>query len=273
VFTIGNVDVEQMIEYFRENPNQLRPHKLSDEELQFVVGSLNDAPVFSLGAFKDLIAQASKEGVRFPRETMIGIVRPSQREIMLVTSRVADVDPLNEENFSKSEVAGYYQILEIMKFVNHYMPGGTHARVVASGHTIGMRETSHIVGEYTMTSEDIIEGTPHHDAIAVGSYYMDIHTPDTKGLAPMIQPPLYSIPYRCLIPKDIDGLLVAGRCISATHEAISAVRVIPIAGTMGQAAGTAAALAISIDCEPRNVPIGTLRAMLRDDGVYLEEDR
>lgn len=271
VFTIGNVDVEQMIDYFRENPSQLRPHKLSDEELQFVVDRLDDAPLFSLGAFRNLIAKATSEGVRFPRETMIGIARPCQREIMLVTSRVADVDPLNEENFSQAEVTGYNQILEIMKFVNHYMPGGTHARVVHTGHTIGMRETSHIIGEYTLTSKDIVEGTKHHDAIAVGSYYMDIHTPDTKGLAPMIQPPIYSIPYRSLIPKGIDGLLVAGRCISATHEAISAVRVIPIAGTMGQAAGTAAALAASLGCTPRKVPLETLRKMLKQDGVYLEE--
>lgn len=271
IFTIGDVDVDQMITYFRANPLQMRPHKLPPKELEFVIESLKDAPLFSLGAFKDLIAKAKEEGIGFPRDTMIGIVRPCQNEVMLVTTRIEDVNPLDEDNFTRSEVKGYEQILQIMRFVNNYMPGGKKARLISTGHTIGMRETSHIEGDYTLTANDILKGPRFTDAIAIGSYYMDIHTPDTNGLAPMIQPPIYTIPYRCLLPKGIEGLLVAGRCISATHEALAAVRVIPIAGTMGQAAGTAAALSARHDCTPRNVSTDELRSVLRSDGVMLEE--
>lgn len=272
IFTVGDVDVDEMIDYFKAHPTQVRPHRLPPKELRFVIDSLKEAPLFSLGAFKDRIAQAVSEGIRFPRETMIGIVRPCQHEIMLVTPRVEDVDPTDEASFTRAEETGYGQILDIMRFINLYMPGGKHARIVSSGHTLGMRETSHIVGAYTMTQEDIVSGAHFEDAIAQGAYYMDIHTPDNKGLAPMIQPPTYQIPYRCLIPQQVEGLLVAGRCVSATHEALSAIRVIPIAGTMGQAAGTAAAMAARQGISVRDVEIAKLQEQLRADGVMLGED-
>ena len=270
IFTVGDVDVNAMIAYFTAHPTQLRPHRLPPHELRFVIDSLKDAPLFSLGAFRDLIARAASDGVRFPRETMIGIVRPCQREIMLVTPRVEDVDPTDAEGFSRAEAEGYGQIPEIMRFINRYMPGGEHARIVNTGHTIGMRETSHIVGEYTMTAQDIVSGARFDDAIAQGAYYMDIHTPDNRGLAPMIQPPTYHIPYRCLVPRQVEGLLVAGRCVSATHEAISAIRVIPIAGAMGQAAGAAAAMSVQAGVTVRDVDVARLQAQLRADGVMLD---
>lgn len=269
IFTVGDVDVDAMIRYFEEHPTQLRPHTLPPEELRFVIDSLKGAPLFSLGAFRDLIAEATGDGLRFPRETMIGIVRPCQREIMLVTPRVEDVDPTDEESFTCAEETGYAQILDIMRFINGYMPGGRNARIISTGHTIGMRETSHIVGEYTMTQEDIVTGARFPDAIAQGAYYMDIHTPDNRGLAPMVQPPTYQIPYRCLLPQRIEGLLVAGRCVSATHEALAAIRVIPIAGAMGQAAGTAAAMAAVRDLPVRRVDPSILRAQLEKDGVMI----
>lgn len=270
IFVIGDVDVPAMIDYFEKNPTQLRPHKLPPEELAFVIRSLRTAPLFSLGAFKDLIAQASAEGVNFPRETMIGIVRPSQREIMLVTPRVEGVNPADVNSFTKGENAGYSQIPEIMKFVNNYMPGGRNARIVSSGHTIGMRETKHVTGDYCLTQDDLVKGIRFYDTIALGAYYMDNHTPDNKGLSPMIQPPTYGLPYRSLLPKGLDGVLVAGRCLSATHEALAAVRVIPIAGAQGQAAGTAAALAARDGVTPRMIDINRLREQLLRDNVVLE---
>lgn len=270
IFTVGDVDTDRMIAYFMEHPTQLRPHHLPSKELRFVINSLRTAPLFSLGAFKDLIAKATADGLSFPRETMIGIVRPCQHEIMLVTPRVENVDPTDTDNFTRGEVEGYRQILDIMRFINQYMPGGERARIISSNHTIGMRETKHILGMYTMTAEDIVRGARFEDAIAQGAYYMDIHTPDTKGLAPMIQPPTYHIPYRSLLPQNVDGLLVAGRCISATHEAIAAIRVIPITGSMGQAAGMAAAMAIQMGCLPSQIPVRSLQKRLLENGVLLE---
>ncbi len=269
IFVIGNVDIEKMISYFEANPTQLRPHKLPPEELTFVIQALKTAPLFSLGAFKDLIQQATQNGSRFPRETMIGIVRPARKEVMLVTPRIMDVNPNVVESFTNGENEGYEQILDIMKFIHDYMPGGENAYIVSSGHTIGMRETNHVIGEYILTQEDLVNGTPFSDAIACGAYYMDNHTPDTKGLAPMIQPPTYQIPYRALLPKGCTNLLMAGRCISATHEALAATRVIPIAAAEGQAAGTAAATAILNMRTLRELDIAELQTQLIYDDVIL----
>lgn len=271
VFTIGGVDTNELIDFFRQNPGQLRPHKLSEAELNTLVDSLDKVPLFSIGAFRELFKKAEEDGLVLPRETMIGIVHPHENEIMLVTTRIVGVDPLNEISFSNAEINGYEQIPNIMRFVREYMPGGKNARIISTGHTIGMRETYHIVGEYTLSADDILKGIIHKDAIAIGSYYMDIHTPDNKGLERMVKPPIYTIPYRSLIPLKVEGLIVAGRCISATHEAISAFRVIPIVGTIGQAAGTAAAMSVSRGCSLRNLPVEDLRNTLRNDDVMLEE--
>ncbi len=269
IFTVGGVDIDAMIRYFEDNPTQVRPHKLPRQELAFVISCLRSAPLFSIGAFPDLIAQAARDGVDFPRDRMIGIVRPHRGELMLVTPRVEGVDPLSAESFSEGEAEGYRQIPQIMRFVNNYMPGGKRAYIVDIGHTIGMRETTHIIGDYLLTANDLVQGVRFSDAIAIGAYYMDNHTPDHKGLESMIQPPLYTIPYRSLLPRGLEGLLVAGRCVSATHEALSAIRVIPIAGSLGQAAGTAAALAAQAGITPRNVNADTLRACLLEDDMLL----
>jgi len=270
VFVIGDIDIDALIDYFEKNPAQLRPHKLPQEELSFVIQNIRTAPLFSMGAFRDLIAEAVKDGLEFPRETMIGIVRPKQKEIMLVTTRVEGVNPADVNSFTRGEITGYSQILNIMKFVNEYMPGGKNARIVSSGHTIGMRETKHIIGDYYLTDKDLVNGVLFEDAIALGSYYMDNHTPDNRGLAPMIQPPVYSIPYRSLLPKNVEALLVAGRCVSASHEAIAAIRVIPITGAMGQAAGTAAAIAVKDAISPRNVDIKKLQRQLIKNNAVLK---
>ena len=271
VFTVGNINTKELIAFFKENPDQLRPHKLPQNELVSLVNSLDKVPLFSIGAFRELFKKAELEGLDLPRDSMIGIVHPHEDEIMLVTTRIEGVDPLNEISFSSSEMEGYEQIPNIMRFVKEYMPGGKNARIISTGHTIGMRETYHIVGEYTLSADDILKGIIHGDAIAIGSYYMDIHSPDNKGLEHMVKPPIYTIPYRSLIPQNVDGLIVAGRCISATHEAISAFRVIPIVGTIGQAAGTAAAMSVFRACLPRKLSVNDLRNTLKKDGVILEE--
>ena len=110
-----------------------------------------------------------------------------------------------------------------------------------TGSSIGVRESRRIDGEYLLTAEDILNYVKFSDSIACGAYLIDIHNPngpDTK-LIPLQPGQYYTIPYRSLIPKGIDNLLVAGRCISATHEALAACRVMPIVTSIGEGAGAA----------------------------------
>src|SRR5574341_1162362 len=124
---------------------------------------------------------------------------------------------------------------------------------------VQVRETRRIVGEYTLTGEDVIRGARFPDAIAQNDFPIDLHMAKGKGMEGQPTETTHRIPYRCLVPKRPDGLLVAGRCVSATREALGAIRLTASAMAMGQAAGTAAALAVRAACAPRHVDVNLLR--------------
>ncbi len=225
-----------------------------------------------MGAFPDLIAQAVREGVEFPRDRLVGIGFPHWGEMKLVTTRVENANPNDVRNYSAAELEGLRQIKGVMAFVNGYMPGGRNARIIGSSHQIGLRETRHVEGDYRLTGDDLMNGKRFDDAIALGAYHLDVHSPDHKGLETR-QPPVYSIPYRCLLPRGLDNVLVAGRCVSADHGAAASIRVIPISAAQGQAAGAAAALAAAAGVATRDVAVKTLQNTLRMQGAELDASR
>jgi len=125
---------------------------------------------------------------------------------------------------------------------------------------IGIRESRRVIGDYILKEGDLIGGKMFDDAIALAKYPIDSWEPD-KDLV-FVEVPWYQIPYRCLIPKETDGLLVAGRCISATHIAMSSFRVMPIVSNIGQAAGVAAALSVQNKVKPNEVNTSELQSEL-----------
>ena len=149
------------------------------------------------------------------------------------------------------------------------MPGFERSYVAQSGVTIEVRETRRITGEYQLTAEDVLGARKWDDAIARGTYPIDIHNPQGKGTLLMrLQPgDFYDIPLRCLIPQRVDRLTVAGRCISGTHEAHSSYRVMPISMATGQAAGVCAALAARGGKAVRDVPAADVQTELRRQGA------
>jgi hypothetical protein len=132
-----------------------------------------------------------------------------------------------------------------------------------------VRETRRIVGEYTLSQADVVDGTVFPDAVVLSGFPADLHSPEGKGMESRMTK-THQIPYRCLIPKGVDGLLVAGRCVSASREALGAIRQTAPAMAMGQAAGTAAALCVLTQCEPRNLSIELLRRELRTAKAILD---
>jgi hypothetical protein len=156
-------------------------------------------------------------------------------------------------------------------FRRRYVPGFEHAYVVQSGVNIGVRETRRIIGEYQLTAADVLEARKFDDVIARGAYPIDIHNPTGSGTILERLPPgeAYDIPLRCLLPQEVDQLVVAGRCISGTHEAHSSYRVMPIAMATGQAAGVCAALAARTGKRPRDLPAAQVQHELRRQGADL----
>jgi len=219
-----------------------------------------------------LFEEAKAKGeVTIPRENVLWFPTTRKGEIHFNTTRVVKVDGTKAEDLTYAEVEARRQMVELVNFLKRRVSGFENAHLLMSGSQIGVRETRRIIGEYVMTEEDILEARKFTDAIARGSYPIDIHSPTGEGTVIKRPPPgaSYDIPYRCLVPKNIDNLLVAGRCVSSTHEAQAAIRVIPIVVAMGQAAGTAAALAARLNVPPRRLDVSLLQKTLREQGANL----
>ena len=264
IMFFGDIDFSEMLQYFEAHPDQIRPFKLSDEVLTRLLKQMYTAPIFVLGAFSDIISAAKENGLNYQRDKLIGVAYTDNHELMLVASRVNDVDVNDIRNHSNAELDGMDQTWGILELLHQYIPGCKRARLVSCGAQLGIRETRHIEGDYLLTAQNLMEGGGFVDTICRGGYHMDIHSPDYAGLN-TLQPPIYGVPYRSLLVKGVDGILVAGRGISATHEAMSSTRVAPISAAMGQAAGTAAALSIQQNLSLREIAVSELRDMLKKD--------
>jgi hypothetical protein len=127
---------------------------------------------------------------------------------------------------------------------------------------IGVRESRRVMGDYVLDVSEVIEAAKFDDGIARSCYPVDIHSPSGEGTVIRHLPPheFYEIPYRCLLPKGVDNLLIGSRCISATHEAHSSLRVMPVVAGVGEAAGIAAAWAVHGGMSPREIDGAALKA-------------
>ncbi|PIQ23083.1 FAD-dependent oxidoreductase [bacterium (Candidatus Blackallbacteria) CG17_big_fil_post_rev_8_21_14_2_50_48_46] len=171
---------------------------------------------------------------------------------------------LDFQQRSQVQVEGKQRILKLWRFCQHYLPGFEKSFIAQIAPMPGIRESRRIVGEYVLSSEDFFAARKFPDAIARNNYPIDIHSRDKSGgLHFMKAGDYHEIPFRCLLPLEIENLLVAGRCLSADFAAQGAVRIIPNCYAMGQAAGTAAALAVQQACSPRELDSETLMAALQ----------
>jgi hypothetical protein len=191
-------------------------------------------------------------------------------------TRVLDADGTDAASLSRAEVEGRLQVYELMeRFLRPRVPGFEQSFVAWTAAKIGVRETRRIVGEYVLTEEDIWNFRKFPDVINCGSCPIDIHLPGTNGKDTDFPDQhfyggkYWTIPYRSLLPVKVDNLLVAGRCLSATHEALSAVRCIANTTGMGEAAGTAAALSLRHGVAPRALEVSILQRELLSRRVWL----
>ena len=149
------------------------------------------------------------------------------------------------------------------------VPGFENCFISSIAPTLGVRETRRFGGISRLTADSVLAGKIPDDTIALGSYKIDIHSgTDRTTLFKTVQEP-YGIPYGCLVSDEIDNLMFAGRCISVDAPSLASVRVMPQCMSMGQAAGTAAAMALESGCAPAGIDIQALRAALLAEGAVL----
>ncbi len=264
IFRISHVDLAKTAAYLRMHPDQMRTSLKTHERT---------APALTaVAGLYDLWHAAQAKGdVNIPREVVSFFISPYPDEVTVNMTRVVDIDPLDPDDLTRAEVAARGQAMQLFAFFRKSVPGFEHARIAATATQIGIRESRRIVGVYTLTRDDVLQARHFEDAVARSAYPIDIHNPSGTGTQTHRLRPgeSYEIPYRCLVPAHVDRLLVAGRCISTTHEALASTRLTPTVMTLGQAAGTAAALAQKDRVQLRNLDTAKLRAALTADGVIL----
>ncbi len=217
------------------------------------------------------VTEARENGDWTLDRVSIGIFRmPKKDEWCVNTSRIMGVDSTDNRSLTNAEIEGRKQVDEITRFFRKYVPGCADARIKATASHIGIRESRHIKGEYQLTADDLLNAKVPEDSVFIAANSADVHGrfgPKSNEYVP-INGKYYGVPYKSLVPVKIDGLLVAGRCLSADSTAAGAVRVMPPCMAMGQAAGTTAALSIKTQCEVRNIDIDKLKLILKEDKVY-----
>jgi hypothetical protein len=175
---------------------------------------------------------------------------------------------------SQAEADGREFVWRLMRFMRQHVPGFERVHLIDT-YDIGVRETRRIVGDYCLTIEDVLEARRFDDDVVLCGYWVDIHDYDGKWLHTPDQGTQvkgggsYGIPFRCLMPQGIENLLLAGRCLSATHEAQASARVMGTSMAMGHATGTAAALASQAGVTPRALDIGRLQQTLESQGAII----
>ena len=150
---------------------------------------------------------------------------------------------VNAAELTAAELESRKNTHEIVEFYKKEFKGFEHSWLMKTASTIGIRETRRLDGIYTLTKEDIVSNSKFSDSIALGTWPVDVHPPKGQsGMHEMYVPLPYQIPFRALLPKNNDNLIVAGRCISTDREALGTVRVGATCGAIGHAAGIAGAL-------------------------------
>src|SRR4051812_14301066 len=263
MFCLGGVDTEKLrmsiAHHSRTYLTDFIPAEYFGQNNQFIVVGL-----------RELIAKARQEkGLKIPNERTIIITGLREGEVWMNMTRVAGVDGTDARSLSMGEIEARSQIDDIHTYLKNYVPGFEKCYFTKTAPFLGIRETRRIVGHYTMTQEDVLGCRKFDDAIAVASYPIDIHRPGDEGCTLIWCGDCYDIPYRSLVPTKVDNLLVAGRCISTTHEAMGAIRVMATCMAMGEAAGRAAALAIRSNVSPAKINVSDLQGELLKHGAFL----
>lgn len=188
------------------------------------------------------------------------------------TTQVNRVDITRIDQIFPADYELRQQINLLRDFLRENLPGYENIKVIGSGTTTGVRESRRIMGDYVIDADELSVGKRFPDVIVHDALFIvDIHNPDGAGQAEdkiqYCQP--YDLPYRCFLPKGLEGLMVAGRCISGTHRAHASYRVMSICMAMGEAVGIAAALSVQNGCTPRQLDVTLLQKTMTDKGIVL----
>lgn len=276
VFRMGPVDVRQIARYREENPGEFSPdpgHNVLDLDRRIV----------RLDGFFSIIRSGRDRGLLDANTYYLRLygISGETGDLYVNSTRVYGVDGTKGDDLTRAQQECMIQIDQLAAFLRAEVPGFGKAEIRETAASIGVRETRRIVGDHTLGIDDCANGRRFPDAIATAMAHMvpgvEIHSPDAgegdasdpyvAGLVLPFQE--FSVPLGCLLPQGLDGILVAGRCISTTHEADGWTRNQPIMMQIGEGAGSVAALAAMEGKTPREIDIAKVQGSLRQHAAHV----
>ena len=260
----GDVAAFAGVEYHkgRESDGKMQP-----TTLMFKVAGVDMSRAVLLGSFestyqteKGELQALAKEHIPYPAGHLLAYKSTLPGIVTLNMTNCTDIDGTKAENLTKAEIVCRSQMPAIIKYLREFVPGFENCYIISAASLMGVRETRHFKGMYTLNENDILTAKVFDDWVVRGAHFnFDVHNLTGAGLDKTgvqknwNQPKGYTIPYGCLVPEKINGLLLSGRNISGTHIAHSNYRVMPICVGIGAAAGAAAAAAIKKGVQVRDI--------------------
>lgn len=251
---------------------EFRVDGLDEQKAIICIGDVDNVELFGM-RFLDWCKQQADDG-KIPQKIAAVRLHPTvnagSRQVN--TTQVNGVDITRVDQIFKADLELREQIEILVEFLRANVPGYENCHCVASGTTTGVRESRRVMGDYVITAEELAAGCRFPDVVVhKAEFIVDIHNPAGAGQAEAkiqyCKP--YDLPYRCFLPEGLEGLLVAGRCISGTHRAHASYRVMSICMAMGEAIGMAASLASSKGCTPRQLDVKELQSAMTAKGIEL----
>lgn len=264
MFKLGGVDFSKVRQYIRANQEQ------------FILGKNVDLDRYvAVSGYFDIVKQAKEHkdfSIARDRVLLFEGIRPDEAFINM--TRVIKLRGTDAQELTKAEIIARAQVDEIITFLTKYVDGFADCFLIQSAGTIGVRESRRFKTKYMLTLDDVLSGKDFEDGVAACAFPIDIHDPQGQNLQWIRTPRdnYYTIPYQTMLLPGIENLLVTGRCIGASHEAMSSSRVTPTAMALGQAAGTAAAMATKDNLHSfSQVPVDELRNTLTAQGAVVSK--
>ena len=260
----GDVAAFAGVEYHkgRESDGKMQP-----TTLMFKVAGVDMSRAVLLGSFestyqteKGELQALAKEHIPYPAGHLLAYKSTLPGIVTCNMTNCTDIDGTKTEDLTRAEIVCRSQMPAIVKYLREFVPGFENCYIISAGSMMGVRETRHFKGVYTLNENDILTAKVFDDWVVRGAHFnFDVHNMTGSGLDATgvqkhwTQPKGYTIPYGCLVPEKINGLLLSGRNISGTHIAHSNYRVMPICVGIGAAAGAAAAAAIKKGIQVRDI--------------------
>lgn len=260
---IANVNVDELNAYYKQHPDQIG---------DFLRGS----PYTGFHSFR---LNKELEGIRLPDELeylrdwfILYYSTPRKGDFILNMTGETCIDGNNVEEITKGELVSRKRLSQALEVFKKYMPGFKDAYFTTTAQTLGVRETRRILGSHVLNRENVLGNCKYDDAVCSYHAPVAVHTADGKNIefADLKPGTSYDIPFRCLVPKALDGIIVTGRSISVEANIIGTTRNMTSCMVLGQSAGIAAALASAKGIAPRSIHNEDLKRALISQGVYLE---